>query len=1103
MKMQISKSSGKAHLQVINEWQQARLKNGTKAKPTDALQSEFVARALINIAAKLGIAVTNAVVTVRSGFRGQSHFLRPVFSQPDQLREIFQDPKRQKPFCFKSKRAAFRRINREKYFYAGESKHFSFAALHPIDLSSHGNFSSFAGRIEAFHTNLWKAEKPRPVLPKVDTCFFAGRNKGTAKTGCIDLKHILAIYFKRDDQRLQDISIQGLLQMTEELFDGLDVIALIDARIFENEGLQLVTELLPEFSRKDIAPADKLAFALERLRELLTRHMVGRHGGDTEAKSPKLFYIATTFERVQAGKPVLHPRLEIYPHLYREEFTEASFFVTHRNIPSSTKFLLWRYLNSEKRCIVESASESPEEPGKFKVSQIETALEFDNVFEAATLGTKPLKSWQSQITPPESPDFLHLTKGDESEKAHKTKSPWEALNKAAEEDCRSIAAFVVEGAEVSKIGEVPIQCLPRGIFAIESHYEDGFSDADIDSLRIVFHGLAALIRLISHQHAPIDYRSRISRTFLQDAEVESRDNPNVLRLLFLVQKLDAGLLHKLLPQCRTFPREFDVSDATIATLDKIASICPPKGLPNFEERSEILHARMTNMQRLLFGAQKDSPFFSNELLAFLEACPENFTWASYLSCMAQTLGDRINAGQDLPTFTRMLPGFSASGMFMAIVDGEFRQVVKLSTAQKIRKENRLYRKWVRYRLVNAAHIPTAGWAFETMGQEGKDSALKKSTSILALPEGKNITSDGVLVSDLVSGGIGHGEVRTFLELVAIILCCQKKPSIPEKPTIPDLEMVISEISAVFTRHARLWNRVEELPYSDQSRAVLSAFRIPPVDTTERLLFDKTLSKLELIDKSHPTPLKFETLTRVWSQICSSSVGELRIEHFRICHGDLNSRNLTWAEGLHSFFLIDFEFVGPNLFGTDQIKLVINLLTELRLGLLPVQHPDKVVAIEELAVMHKEIETSLCYLSEIFSVLIGRGGVASLKHIANDKAKHNQCGLVLIIQGILETIDPDENFGQDSWRAHWAFMFLCAAAKEFTYTSSAVDAEDLKSLCKETRLDSISLSQLESRVGEHFRGRPSSTTLIANCVRHLITARLLIMFINALKASEDA
>jgi len=1113
--------SDNPRLQIIHQWLRDRLKEPTAAEGTASFLTTFVRQGLKEITEHLCVEDTSElVITVRSSFRSRNRYLRPVYSQPANLTAYFQDPGKQKPFRFPDKRKALASTTHFEPRHI-KGKPYAFAGRYDIcAVAGTPSTESFVGRIHTLHNALVEMNAGKNLPRGATTCFFAGRNKDDVAVPQIELQHILAIYFPKN-ARNEKIArtrnhLKNLLKKTEDLFDGLNLISRIDASIFEAEGLKLVAELLPEFSRDDVAPADKIAFAVEHLRHLLKRHMVGRHGGERQGKEPRLFYIATSFERVQSenrdSSKSLYPRLEIYPHVYRTNFLVASYFVTHRHIASATKFLLWRYLTSREHLLVETTSGSKDTAPDTTAPSVKCNSDFEELFLEHKLGTAPLRTWANIITPPETPDFLDLMSGIDAEGGSRRKSPWQALNKPVDSTLRSIAAFVVEGRVVDTFDQdgkkIHKRCLPRGIFAIESHYEDGFSDDDIRSLRIVFQGVAALIRLISHQNAPIDYRSLIANTFKQDAEFEDRRG-KVSRLIFLVQKLDANLLRQFMSECRQCenPSEtYGIDPASLAVVEEIAKICDPgRDDSNPSERSEILRTRLKKLQHLLYGdgssKKQREQFLTDNVLSFLEACPENFTWASYLACMAQTLGDRL-AGTKLPNFSRMLPGFSASGMFMAMVDGELRQVVKLSNAQDLRRENNLYRKWVRYRLVNAARIPANGLAFETIGDVGKQCGLAKETKIVLPAEGDK-TSDGVLVSDLVSGGSEEEGVNTLLDLVATDV---GSGSNSDKSNSEINEALI----AVFVRNATLWRSAPPPADGDPTTNVLRAFRIPLQDEGRRVNFDRDIARLPSLRDQVDADLDFEKLLRLLHRNSPASIETLLPNHFRICHGDLNCRNLTWSAELRSFFLIDFERVGPNPTGTDQFRLMVNLLAELRAGCEAKGDLELKKLESGLSNLYKELDRGLNYLKQIFTLLVSGSHIPSpLKDIADQAAaerRFSSSKLVKTLKTILATVDSENQLAAAKWRSHWALMLLCSTAKEFSYSCRSVDQQqisvtDILEEMKHQKITIDSLQAVDTVVRKYVANRPGLKSSVGTVMRHFVAGRLLLGFFDANKAKN--
>jgi hypothetical protein len=1070
-------------LKIIDDWWHKRLGHDESATPgTRALQEQFIEAHLSQIKRVLGIVKEdkNTFITVRSSFCRDNLYLRPIYSRPPPLEAYLQD--HQLPFTLKT-HSAFKGTKNRRYKTDTVN---AFVANYKLNSTPDKDAGSFAGRINLFIEKMKNGAVPivTPIAKDATDCFFAGRNRPNVAKNDISLKHLIAIYYCCARMKVLDNkALKRLEEHTKNLFDGLDLIAKIDASLFESEGLGLVAKLLPRFSNDEVAPADKIAYAIERLRKLIQGHMVGGHGGEAANAKLQLFYIATTFEKHEDGS--FTPRLEIYPHVYREDnnYTAVSFRVTHRKIPSATKFLIWRYLTSKLHRIVATIESLDKEKLKtlkdLRDFSSKSSVRIHPVF-AETVNPEKLQIdpvTVERITPPESPDFLLLTKSDET--------AWKSLQRAADDRSRSITAFVVEGDTIVADPANPIPCkyFPLGVFAVESPYEDGFSDADIVSLRLVFQGMASLIRANYHPHAPIDYRSQVAATFEDDVDQGLERRPDIQKLLFLVQKLDASLFQYLIGR-QIF---FDGLDSPAReALQAISKACPP-GPPNPlpDERDDLLRDRMKHMQILLKKSRSNlDKLLHEDVMSYLQACPENFTWASYLACMAQTLGDRTDASKELPKFSRMLPGFSASGMFMAIVQGQLRQVVKLSVTEKLRKELNGYRKWVRYLLVNAARLPENGFAFDTKGEDGRNEGSGKRPSI------DRAMSDGVLISDLVSAGENQ-PVSTLLDIVAELL------DSPDNSQVK-LETLHKELHAVFAQNAKNWETVQanDRPvYDDVQDSVCAAFRIE--SAKQKTEVGRALNSLPGGRK-----IKFQLLTSKWS-------GSLPVKktmtdnnfYWVVAHRDLNARNLTWAAGVHSFFLIDFEQVGPSPRGCDQFRLMVNLVAE------------SWTAWDQEVKRHNrnadrlfsELEAGINFIITLFELLF------VYKEHLKEAAKNakTQWGadskLVCILHKIIETLQRPADNGDDEipWYGYWSFVLFCAVTKEFAYTLRIAKAESIQGVLGTEAVRLELGRQLSDKIKVNSEREAGANRLRVASQRYVVTARLLLGVLRVLDVVKDA
>jgi hypothetical protein len=403
--------------------------------------------------------------------------------------------------------------------------------------------------------------------------------------------------------------------------------------------------------------------------------------------------------------------------------------------------------------------------------------------------------------------------------------------------------------------------------------------------------------------------------------------------------------------------------------------------------------------------------------------------------------------------------------------------------------------------VNAARISlSTGLAFETTGVAGRNSAglkpVRSEGVTIVLPKNAhNAESDGALVSDLVSGvRSGEDRVWTFLDIVA------KKIGGLKEENIPSSERITSEIQNVFGANAELWRTDKELTKKKPLPAVESALRIPKDNLErERRAFNQEIERLQGMRTSGKS-LSFDTLIHQWGQKQNQNVSTLEKEHSRICHGDLNARNLTWAEGLQSFFLIDFEHVGPAPNGTDQFRLIVNLVAELWGGLDSIKSPDDTESRSEFNNLYAALSNGLDYLKTVFEILIRRGGESPLSIIADHTAEKYPSGLTEILKTILMTVDPDRKLREPKWRFHWALMLLCAAAKEFSYTcrtASAITLGEAKEILHENKLDTITIPNMEEAVKNYKSKRTVPPSYKGDCMYHFVSGRLLLSFADAL------
>lgn len=449
----------------------------------------------------------------------------------------------------------------------------------------------------------------------------------------------------------------------------------------------------------------------------------------------------------------------------------------------------------------------------------------------------------------------------------------------------------------------------------------------------------------------------------------------------------------------------------------------------------------------------------------------------------------------MPKFSRMTPGFSASGMFIARIQGELRQVVKLSSAEKVDEEADRYRKWVRYRLVNAARIPPGAFEFETTGRHGKESGEQDRQKIDVTFETVKQTADGILVSDLVSGErSSDGPVHTLLDAVAY--CIVRRSGGRKESDLPTITTLRDELRAVFTDNAALWaEKCDEHQKSNQTLAILSAYRIE--STADKQSVFKAIERVvSLCQPAGGIQLLKVDYSKLVDTACPFKLTDEKVtETMRVVHGDMNARNLTWSEALKSFFLIDFEHTGPGIQGADQMRLVVNLMAETWVAYesshsrqAQENHHDAFVA---------EIDNAFRFLTQVFRSLVTPDGISGLAGVLDEiepkKVKKVNRNLTSILKEILQTIDVTKvkEWSGKAWRSHWSLMFFIAALKEFSYTCRNLEPTLVQRVLGTDSITSYSiLGSLNQRLSEVTKDKVNKSSVRHALIRHIMSGRLL-------------
>lgn len=1165
-----AKNSPEDDLEIINKWLERRFEFGnfrpSKKDPTGEselvkiknqfieIKNQFIEQKINRLRQCIGIPANNQLlVTTRSSFRKSSLHLRPVYSYPEILGDLLLQQEVQKPFRFDMKKKPFS-LNNEELLHSedkiGDVAPPSFCALHKLDIDNKdSDTSTFAGRIDSFWQTLRMEDEPglqkivRKNYRNDIMCLFAGRNRNDKKyTKILNLEHIFALYFRNNNNQnpllTKGKSKKKLIEariICESLFHGLDLIAGIDAVFFRAEGLELVAKLSPEFAKTDVARADKIAFAIERLKKLLELHTVGRPGG---GEPPNVYYQAATFEPTTGEDhriTTVAPRLELYPSCYRknDEYRLGSFLISHKSIPTASKFLLHRYFKNDNISIVAVDAETNANAKADPPTRVRLCDSFTRLFKADALETLPLDKWQDDICPPneEDSDSLNMSAYDDhwekrtdikdfSSQGDPTEgnliSPWQALNLnlSSKNENKSLAAFVVEGKEVTGNVEnkarVTTRCLPLGVFAVESKYIDAFSDSDLISLRDIFEGIAGLIRQISHHHFPINYRSKVAGPLVKlIPDTAGEFVKEAAKLLFLLQKIDGKELNDLCngdlaPRNKTtidlISKKCDLDVNDLEIIRSIATQIESNEDGDTTEFAEnVIQDRIDTFRSFLSSERNFDNLVKDKVIQFLEACTENYVWIGYLNGMSQSIGDRIRG--KTPNFESMTPGFNATDIFMARVDDELRQVAKLASANALRREMRAYRHHVRYKLVNAARLSENAFAFDTCGDEGFNSA----NSLNIQPAKLRNRAFGVLVSDLVSGGGGEeAHVRSFLDVTAHVF--RNKP----ENSWPKFKKIRDAVKTVFNTNCRLWNTNYT---EDPEGAGLPAYNL--VDLYLRLPSGRKSEKYKEVEDRRRKILKsaldnFDKLRGSENTSTSNfyqkegfqtnKLQDIDLEkRFSVTHGDMNARNLTWSSELVSFFLIDFEYVGPGIRGMDQFRLAMNTMTTVWGAWVDQRGAEK----EDIGMLDA-LTVGEEFFIQLFERLLGKGNL-SLVAVVNellkdlktqDSPKIDQ--FVGLLGDILKTTylssrEWDQGKPKE-WQIFWAYVTYAVTMREYTYSADPkrVDLKILHNLQNKCNFfnDEYPTIHKELKGLLDDQGHDYRTESIGYYMRNIVGSRLL-------------
>ena len=1158
-------------LDLFNDWMtslvRARVGDGPKISTHD-FQREFVGNQVNKICNLLSL--ERFLLSVRSLHHHNINFLRPVRSEPPYLHSHFSDPKKQEPFHYNNDPFADADLRLEPTGFGNVDTTgpdsgprnliggiYRVSRIPEKTAAAIPDTFSFPVRISQFVANLKKDLCPEmeAEIEQLGTpdawCLALGVDIAASADGAARrFEHFLAMYFVPQHGAYPD-DLKGIfdndefLKVARSLFHGLELIRTIDSSLFATEGLRLVSDITARFAHPDIAPADKMSFLIEKLKLLLADHMIGTDP-DLNEDPPTVYYVATQFARPRDSGRTFRPSFQIYPLCYsqseapdgtlHEAAPVRSLLESHRSVPSIAKFLTMQYF--ERRNIT---ADDPEQLKAAIPTQAQLHVDFTKLF------ADPRKERvYQQADALEHPDQLFLS-------SLQNEQVWDWLGPPdlpGEPKRKAAVAFVIEGG-LAKPSDTDTPShgflsLPRGILLVESSAPDAFSRSDIKSLRSVVAGAAPLIRNIAHSNASIDYEYAIRTTFQGDVQgyipgTAKLPAVQMSDILFQMMRIDAEEFERILEFSCVRERSGAVSENEAAerqlwlsqvelTASELAGIAEAhKGIligkadqavldeaqesatHHFHKRTPTSENRALRERRQLFMERMEQireaykKIDALKVYNFMAACPPNYVWSGYLRSISHALGDRAVSTD--PRFRRIGPGFSADAIFMAAVDGELRQIVKLSTWEKLYTERRKYREFVRYKVPFAARIPATAYAIESRGYRGLNAAKNGNASLPVdyTPGPPDYDTFGALVSDLVDGKTEGGAPQSiaFLDLVAQHLLRDHQLN---RTVVPSRKKLLDALQDHFFVSISLWRKLTDnqkiawrasLGLSDptpqlHSAIVRKAFRLEEFDVEPQSRISRSIERLREQDQrtlydilkglhswlhsiQEKQPHHIMQFGGVDDSNCRLSYIVERIQKLieeptagfkigtpdldsiqAIVHGDLNARNLAWAGAFKRFFLIDFEHVDYGFQGIDQFRLVMSLTADMWTACME-RLPSKSGGLRtKYEKVGDAIEQALILIDKFTDAMTDKR--FSTKEAYEEKGpglrKEAQAQFFArAIATILSTIanrprsSDDVRFEdlEDAGPDWWRFMAFAASAKEFEYSLRDMDKKMATSL----------------------------------------------------------
>ena len=873
-----------------------------------------------------------------------------------------------------------------------------------------------------------------------------------------------------------------------KLFSELDAIRTMESNLFKAQGMAFVAELNQIFLNPSLAPADKISFMLERLKMLLDNHVKQHFiGAQYDENAIDIYYVALTYEQSETKENHLTPLFQIYPHCYRKSYPLAAYRIAHQDFPSMVKYLLRHYFQVNigqpdgyelvmgKSAVDNFKSDLGQSAISIDSNFIEKIFkEVDTEHDQYDVANKIFQNHHDQlfVRRPVSnghgvgaandslAGHYHHRIGQISEKL------WNKLNldvKTKHDNdtdvfTNSMMAFVIEGHKLGiNVGSKKLcKQLPRAVLAIESKYYDAFTYSERKTMREVVIFISTLVRSIFHENSLLNYRRKLSDAYKKyvptgysNATDAGYKQELMARLLLASMAIDVKIARIILESIECYstaskplrdffsPRHIKIFKKYFQEVLDNTEI-DDEDVKSSKIVNDRIFSRLYNATAYISRRDVHDEYISlavQELEVFIgliEAMPNNFAWAGYAPSIAEAFGDRSE--KTTPSFGLMTPGFSGSHLYMAIVKGEIQQVAKLSSLRDLEKELKKYREFVRYRLLLAARTPSNGMAFDSTGDFGRGTYSIMPSS---LPSDYSHRTYGVLISDLVSAFSGADAkdqinqsqtVETLINHVFKVLMSERRSDLK----VSSSKICIS-LKNLFSKSLTLWRKVDVpqkvgLP-QPIAKIVVDTLRLKPSDKVrahyEELIKGNKASPLSYLKSNfYLECIDIDSMIAPYDlPIVIDNPDHEQYKNY-IVHGDLNARNVIWAAAIDHYVLIDFEHTTYGIWGSDQLRLIVNLLVDLPSELTRDYlfsedsnlHRDK---------LFREISLGVDWLLRSFTTIV------SANHVSDAK-------LIPILNAVLKTIAVRSKLGlSDEQKSLQAYILSLTILKELEYSILSV------------------------------------------------------------------